>query len=126
MEQCSHAPTDFDTLALLYKRECTKYTQVVPVIEEKDVDGMIVQVGEYGRFQLLVNIMCLLTIPTTYHLTIAVFLTDRSDWRCSQPYNVNSTCKLNSTFKRWGNFCSLDEYNFVKVDHFELLIYQMI
>lgn len=59
----------------------------------KDVDDILLEIGQYGIYQmLLVGIFCFLIIPSTYQTLIMSFIGNNPTWKCS----VNST-QCNST-----------------------------
>lgn len=71
-------------------------------LERLNVDGFLKMVGEFGRHQILLNIVfCLMFIPFTFHMLIMLFAAQPSDWRCVS----NSTqCTLNGTFTSENDF----------------------
>ena len=61
-----------------------------------DVDGMLPFVGEFARFQYVMEAMlCISIIPQTLQVLIMYFAAQNPGWRCAS----NSTvCKTNTTY----------------------------
>lgn len=59
------------------------------------IDEALTIVGEYGRFQIIVNaIFCLMALPPVFQIMMMFFAADAPDWRCA----ANSTvCTSNKT-----------------------------
>jgi len=74
----------------------------IPFIKSFTTDDILVQIGEYGRFQWMLNAMfCVMLLPSTFQVLIMYFAALKPDWRCVD----NSTiCTLN------GSFTSDNEY----------------
>ena len=59
------------------------------------IDEAITMVGEYGRFQKLLNfIFCLMAVPSVYQIMIIFFAADTPNWKCANPGAQNSTCNF--------------------------------
>lgn len=66
-----------------------------------NVDDILVVVGEYGRFQKLVNgLFCIMTFPAVYHVMISYFVMDNPSWRCTPG---STKCLKNGTFAKTDN-----------------------
>jgi len=61
-----------------------------------NIDEMLKVVGEYGRFQKVINAMfCIITFPSAYQLMISYFAFIEPPWRCKSDSQV---CRLNGTY----------------------------
>ena len=67
-----------------------------------NIDEMLSMVGEYGPFQMIVNLMfCITMFPVMFHLLIIYFATNSPSWRC---VSNSTTCPLhNMTFNSKDN-----------------------
>ena len=66
--------------------------------EEVDVDEYLLDVGEFGRMQiLLVGMFCLLIMPPTYQTLIMAFVGSNPPWQCVQPI-TNKECPFKNSF----------------------------
>ena len=65
---------------------------------EVGVDEVITMVGEYGRFQIIVNaVFCLMTLPPVFQIMIMYFAADKSRWHCKESSKL-CTSFPNKTF----------------------------
>ena len=80
-----------------------------PKVKMVNIDEMLEIVGEYGRFQKMINvILCVFTLPSFYHVMLAFFAAHDPEWKCK----ANTSCEAqygNGTFESAKNFrCSFD------------------
>ena len=68
------------------------------MVQYLSVDDILPFVGEFGRFQKIVEaILCVVMIPTTFQTLIMYFAALKPDWKCSANLN-NTICVSNATF----------------------------
>ena len=72
----------------------------ITAFEEKQtprsIDEMLLLVGEYGRFQKIINVMfSIIAFPSAYQLMISYFAFVEPSWKCIK----NTTCQLNGTYE---------------------------
>ena len=78
-------------------------------VQELDVDQILPHVGEYGRFQIMLqSMLCVAMIPQTLQILLMYFAAYNPPWRCV----FNSTdCPMNGTFssssKQYDFRCSI-------------------
>ena len=78
------------------KEENDRITSLNKKVEYLNIDGFLRMVGEFGKFQILLDaIFCFMIIPTAFQSLIMYFAALQPEWRCV----TNSTlCTLNGTF----------------------------
>ena len=75
--------------------EMTELTQTTPLVS---IDKLLTIVGEYGRFQKIVNAMFFfMSMPCMLHIMLMYFTADYPSWKCIQPNS--SVCVFNGTFE---------------------------
>lgn len=69
------------------------------------IDEAITAVGEYGRFQIILNFLfCFMSFPSVYQIMIMYFAADTPNWRCRNitnqcPYNASVEFKYNAAWR---------------------------
>lgn len=89
------------------------------------IDELLSIVGEYGKFQKVVNgLFCFMAIPCIWHTMLMYFTADYPQWRCVQ--RTNSTCIQNGTFEsddKTRCYMSRDDWMYTESRENSLLVY---
>ena len=61
-----------------------------------DIDAMLALVGDYGRFQKLINIIfCIMMFPSAMPVLITYFAVQSPPWRCT---NKSAVCNTDDIY----------------------------
>ena len=75
-----------------------KMTELGKTAHLVSIDELLTIVGEYGRFQKILNAMfCFMSIPCILHTMLMYFTADYPSWKCIE--TNASVCVFNGTFK---------------------------
>uniref|UniRef100_A0A7M5WT68 Major facilitator superfamily (MFS) profile domain-containing protein n=1 Tax=Clytia hemisphaerica TaxID=252671 RepID=A0A7M5WT68_9CNID len=102
--------------------EETEKSNSLQPIERLNVDGFLRMVGGFGKFQIILDIVCcIIMCPFTFHVLIMYFAALQPEWKCVE----NSTvCLLNGTFTSENDFrCQIprSEWEYMKPREYSIV-----